>query len=1535
MAPSWGLFLVAWPQLWDNEVFSEVTGIRRPIYMDDPVPAMPGLFATDTDKQQLREFVQRVQHTAGKDQKETVWSAKRAPAELRNRLNKWAGYVKKRPGFTLHRKVQDILVEMQMDHWAQLAHSNNPRDLKSIDMPVQIIVGKCGEQILELLFDDPPRLMGEGLSSMLTMLVTIVTGGMRSEVNRTLNKIEQLEKGVEDDAAELYNPKIEAKRLKAIINSITTNSTKLIEARAKTRRAEDEEKNTNLQERMKAIRDAMESKKARAMPDETFRMIAQMTNEAQLEDERQALDAALEAQPVEHDYEPVGHGKPMENWNLDDELGHLNGRSRKDIYISLGIPNEHLPTLTTWRDQYRCHDTWTEQEDPAPEDHKVPAELKWHQVVGLRRMAEAMMAHKSLLVLDEVGVGKTLQVLALIAYRILCFRSVEVHNKLCGDFAKDPVETLQPGIVVIVLPPTLIKQWRGEIETWFRYNSVFIAEYTTKYSKEVRRKWWEAFVSQRDYPAHHKIVLASRGAVFTDAEHCFTNKGKVRPEKVENTLFGAEIGLLIADEIHEIRNPGHRLTTMMELRARVGLSSMKHAAYNVKDPVQIGRIMGVPGCTETVVKQFERRLRQARTIDNNRRKADGSAVNVERAKALRGERISTEEYEVPKAQRECIATLKTLFKGWAMRRTIRSLDNEGNPIWGADPPIEIYIFGKLYEHERKAIAERVAEDIDDGDVGQWQSNFYYDVRKILVHVNFYRYDVARAGKDYTGPAAWQLPQTLEEYQQLPSTKIDLAVEIIKHHLAMTGAAPLVNACLHGDRLGPGSEEWDKYTNALVPSVEAFRHRPSIGPTPAASTRITPDAVSNADESSDSPAAPGSYAGSEMGGDGDKATSEDDEYRDDNDTTDSTDVGESKEEDDSEDEDEDDDDDADATRPEEYVPLWDTTLPDKIVVYSFFTQQQQLLKKVLEFHGIHALLLHGSLSRKKRAEVLQKFRQSPVGCVLIVTSVGITGLNLDCANIVIFLSSMWSGQEDRQFIGRVWRSPQTKPVLVYRPLAMEVNESSLSNIAFSKEEMHDDFISPADDERSSLISTAAAEALLKGVEEIGVPGSSSNKGRGRGRGRGRARGARRKEPSTRAVVESEDELPVVSAPSQAEQTPGGSSRTSAKPSRKRQRKSSTPIREANDAGMGHETQATTTTAAAGGQGALSSVSPPVPTASATGNEDRALGDGGGASQVDSSSGVKQPGKRRRTSSGPTRAGGDTRLGEGTQGAVVAGAAGGHAARGRSPSPAAQDPPPLDEPRSPTDDSGAPRAGSEPVLHGTPASPAAKAASGGPSSAAPRDTAASCPPPVKVGKDSGGGWDEKASPGGHPSAARRGATMPPRSAAGAGDDGPGEEASTGGRPSAAPRRATTPPRPTAAPGGDGSREEASTGGRPSAAPRGATAPPRPTAAPGGDGSREEASTGGRPSAAPRGATTPPRPTAAPGGDGSREEASTGGLPSAGSPGDTMPEQPGRDLPEARSPRRAQRAGTARGPVVQMRLEDETMSEAVDSMLVGSYG
>jgi SNF2 family DNA or RNA helicase len=62
-------------------------------------------------------------------------------------------------------------------------------------------------------------------------------------------------------------------------------------------------------------------------------------------------------------------------------------------------------------------------------------------------------------------------------------------------------------------------------------------------------------------------------------------------------------------------------------------------------------------------------------------------------------------------------------------------------------------------------------------------------------------------------------------------------------------------------------------------------------------------------------------------------------------------------------------------------------------------------QILDLHGIHALELNGQTPMKKRKDILDKFRSStrPDGVrVLILSGVGMVGLNLACANIMVVM-----------------------------------------------------------------------------------------------------------------------------------------------------------------------------------------------------------------------------------------------------------------------------------------------------------------------------------------------------------------------------------------------------------------------------------------------------------------------------------------------------------------------------------------------------
>jgi hypothetical protein len=133
-------------------------------------------------------------------------------------------------------------------------------------------------------------------------------------------------------------------------------------------------------------------------------------------------------------------------------------------------------------------------------------------------------------------------------------------------------------------------------------------------------------------------------------------------------------------------------------------------------------------------------------------------------------------------------------------------------------------------------------------------------------------------------------------------------------------------------------------------------------------------------------------------------------------------------------------------------------------------------QVLKLHGIDCLEVHGYMSPKDRNAAIAAFKASGRNgpCVLLLSQVGLTGLNLPVAHILVMLvcpfpcinkcsrlrfepqGTLWSAQDDHQLIGRVWRQPQKKTVLVYRLIANRTPDVFLNNISFDKGTMLDAF-----------------------------------------------------------------------------------------------------------------------------------------------------------------------------------------------------------------------------------------------------------------------------------------------------------------------------------------------------------------------------------------------------------------------------------------------------------------------------------------------
>ncbi|KAG2059837.1 hypothetical protein BDR06DRAFT_1002927 [Suillus hirtellus] len=80
---------------------------------------------------------------------------------------------------------------------------------------------------------------------------------------------------------------------------------------------------------------------------------------------------------------------------------------------------------------------------------------------------------------------------------------------------------------------------------------------------------------------------------------------------------------------------------------------------------------------------------------------------------------------------------------------------------------------------------------------------------------------------------------------------------------------------------------------------------------------------------------------------------------------------------------------------------------KILVYTEFTMMAPLLLSILKLYDIKALSLNGTHMADERNETLHQFNTVPKDWVLLFSTVGVVGLNLTIATIVVLFDQCWS------------------------------------------------------------------------------------------------------------------------------------------------------------------------------------------------------------------------------------------------------------------------------------------------------------------------------------------------------------------------------------------------------------------------------------------------------------------------------------------------------------------------------------------------
>lgn len=127
--------------------------------------------------------------------------------------------------------------------------------------------------------------------------------------------------------------------------------------------------------------------------------------------------------------------------------------------------------------------------------------------------------------------------------------------------------------------------------------------------------------------------------------------------------------------------------------------------------------------------------------------------------------------------------------------------------------------------------------------------------------------------------------------------------------------------------------------------------------------------------------------------------------------------------------------------------------DKVVIFSHFIGFIELLKFDFSREKIDFLVFEGSLSNKRRDEVLKNFNMKDGPRILIVSiKCGGVGLNLVSANHVFIMEPWWNPAFEHQAIDRAYRIGQTKDVFITRFVCAETVEERIKLIQEDKMEL---------------------------------------------------------------------------------------------------------------------------------------------------------------------------------------------------------------------------------------------------------------------------------------------------------------------------------------------------------------------------------------------------------------------------------------------------------------------------------------------------
>ncbi|KAI6029042.1 P-loop containing nucleoside triphosphate hydrolase protein [Pisolithus microcarpus] len=984
--------------------------------------------------------------------KQDAYVAKRAKDNDSVGRTAWATFVSKRSGqWGINKIVDDVLVG------AGRSPAQVLREFKAQELPfaeAAQIYEVQGDVAQKLFGDDAyvgaGSLLKPAISKFCRAILTLTWNRYRKGVTRDVQTMDSLY-GTVTELWKAFSAE-GAKPAAPMIRSFLKDLRKLLNLYVRyddaERRARVEQYMTDMVEMLKVIRKEPGSENTDKLPKNLREALRNLASEDDITAVTQYLLATMEEMDGADADERVDLDldAPLDpDWT--EGVENLSKLTDDSLWQKLGLADKRIPFFQRWTDPDGLIDPWSPEgqawlNTSTSKRHEL--EPRWHQLVGIYRMLERTFEGKPVLLMDGVGLGKTLQVLGTIACLAYYRHVYKEKGVFPGDFAERKLNTPDGNIPdlphIIVCPVNLRQQWESEIKRFLSPGSFDVLPYINRLDS--RGSWWSDLFHISKQPLPRRIILATQTAIQDDAVAVFnsqTVKEKAghaipgaRYESVSpRTVYGQKYGLVIMDEAHCARKHNHIHRAFRGLRERTtALVAMTATPITTKaqDLYIMGQWMGVPNFDDH--KEFlelNKEINRANRQDSKALREAGIEGNIIRGVFIGVRNQNTPAMESPTVTRDWMIKMRERFAPHVIRRTIDSVDFAGKKLFGMLPYQEHTLKLQMYDWEMGALRSFAKDLVKENPIASvdTRKNFYIEFRRSMLHPML----------NPKNGGHWKKPESLEKWQNTETTiKLDTLARVVHHHLEKNGRAPLAT-------------DDDGKTLTQVPNAQDDDH----------------------------------------------------DYGDD----------------------------------------------DRIVIYSAFPSSNQAIVDILSLYGIEVIELNGTMTLKKRQAAIDDFRTSTRMSghrVLIISNVGMVGLNLACANIMVIVDTTWSALDDEQLRGRIFRYPQKKQVHFYRLIALGTPDVFLNNISFDKGQLHSAFVGCAreiqglfepdqvdDGSVLSVTSTPAVVDIPRDDDDDDDDHSETPKTKTRAVG-GKPRGgksakAKGKGKKSRQIITSDDEVEV--------------------------------------------------------------------------------------------------------------------------------------------------------------------------------------------------------------------------------------------------------------------------------------------------------------------------------------------------------------------------------------------------------------------------